>query len=643
MLWSSFTVWLLSVGGINGFVANTDVSTRQLKTSFIQPIHTQTGTRSSFAVSPTVRSSSFAKVAILGLAAASGEDYFVNAQDSDALQALFARVCADGLMTKEELQTVPLLKDLLSEEDLLKDELNDIWDAAPKFPDVEEKSAVRIDVDSFIQIYRDIDDLFDDQTEGNDAATASTLSDSTISSNKSSSPQVTNSSASTSSTTTTLLVATGADAVAAAARTPEDVDDDVMATKDEQELEAVFQTLCDQDGLISRKGVLKWDEVQKLLEDGLLGADELGDIWEKTAKYPGSNEELLDINGFLSLNVAVDDLFIFDEIDNSSSDTNSKESTSPPAMVTGEDLSPGLLFAELCDQTTLRVGMEELNRWVELQEMLGDGDLLPLELKNMYTDIAKDKETLNEEGFVTLFDTIDSLFESDDESTGATGGSETTTQTTVVGNSAKKTELLAMLDSLNSDEERLPCGIECTDGEQEVVLNIINDLQKESINMLIQKEGNIDLTDLAGTWILLFSSSATMKFNKGVSGLGGSFPNGKFGGLQQTLKANKYLTDMEYLEHIKVTPDVASFDVRINGDWELSSSISLFTGQPSTVMRVVPDRVMYGPTVTRADHWKSLGPLNSLDIAYLDDDLRVMRGNTATDNVFIFRKTGASS
>lgn len=91
--WSSFTVWLLSVGGINGFVANTNVSTRQLKTSFIQPIHTQTGTRSSFAVSPTVRSSSsFAKVAILGLAAASGEDYFVNAQDSDVSVFKFSSV-----------------------------------------------------------------------------------------------------------------------------------------------------------------------------------------------------------------------------------------------------------------------------------------------------------------------------------------------------------------------------------------------------------------------------------------------------------------------------------------------------------------------------------------------------------------------
>ena len=96
---------------------------------------------------------------------------------------------------------------------------------------------------------------------------------------------------------------------------------------------------------------------------------------------------------------------------------------------------------------------------------------------------------------------------------------------------------------------------------------------------------------------------------------------------------------MEYIERIQVNPDTASFDVRVNGDWELDKQVSLFTGQQTTVVRVVPDRVTYGPTSTRADHWKSLGQLNSLDVAYLDDDLRIMRGNTATENVFIFRKS----
>ena len=47
---------------------------------------------------------------------------------------------------------------------------------------------------------------------------------------------------------------------------------------------------------------------------------------------------------------------------------------------------------------------------------------------------------------------------------------------------------------------------------------------------------------------------------------------------------------------------------------------------------------MYPTVNMNADHWKSLGPANMLDVAYLDEDLRIMRGNTAVDNVLIFRR-----
>ena len=129
-----------------------------------------------------------------------------------------------------------------------------------------------------------------------------------------------------------------------------------------------------------------------------------------------------------------------------------------------------------------------------------------------------------------------------------------------------------------------------------------------------------------------------MKFNKGLSGLGGSFPNGKFDGLKQRLDSSKFMADVEYTERISVTPDTASFDVRVTGDWDLRQSVSLFTGDPSIVLQIEPDRVEYGPTSTRADHWKSLGPLNMLDVAYLDEDLRIMRGNTSVDTIFIFQR-----
>ena len=49
-----------------------------------------------------------------------------------------------------------------------------------------------------------------------------------------------------------------------------------------------------------------------------------------------------------------------------------------------------------------------------------------------------------------------------------------------------------------------------------------------------------------------------MKFNKGLSGLGGSFPNGKFAGLMQKLQASFFL-DVECVERINVSNPASSF------------------------------------------------------------------------------------
>ena len=60
------------------------------------------------------------------------------------------------------------------------DELQDIWNAAPKFPEVGENENSRIDVDGFVQIYRDVDDLFeddDDFVEGEDETNEQSNSD----------------------------------------------------------------------------------------------------------------------------------------------------------------------------------------------------------------------------------------------------------------------------------------------------------------------------------------------------------------------------------------------------------------------------------------------------------------------------------
>ena len=266
--------------------------------------------------------------------------------------------------------------------------------------------------------------------------------------------------------------------------------------------------------------------------------------------------------------------------------------------------------------------------------MINDGDLAVSELEELFREVKKSEMDLNkveEEGFVALCEAIDDLFDEDDDD-GEEGDG-----TTSAPRIDRKEELLDAISDLEV-EGLLPCGLEATDLEQREILSIVQEVEQATTNMVRSQLTGIQPKDLEGTWELLYSSSGAMKFNKGLSGLGGSFPNGRFGNLKQKLSATKYVSDVEYIEHIDVTPSNASFDVKVTGTWDLRTSVSLFTGEPSVVMTVQPDRVTYGPTSTRADHWKSLGPLNMLDISYLDEDLRIMRGNTSVETVFVFRR-----
>ncbi|CAB9528035.1 expressed unknown protein [Seminavis robusta] len=522
---------------------------------------------------------------ILASSASNKEIVSVEAED------IFLQNCdSDGLMTKKMVQNLDFVAEMMKEGDLIQAELDQLWEGAPKFPDSDEE---RIDVDSFVQIYRDIDDLFEDDEEEKEEKSTVSL----------------------------------------------ELQDD-SNNDDDDELKNIFQSIATDKGVLSKQALLRWKEVKSLLDDGLFDEEEFDGIWKSLPKA----DHGIGIAGFLKFNKELDNLFEFDdeEVEGGEEESAEAEVTAQVdtttiiaaeelAMIEDEDLSPAELFNALADSGGL-VGKDELKRWGELQEMLKEEDLMPLELENIYDSIAKaDENKLNKEGFLALYNKIDSLFEDEE------GDDEPAVAEPAA--SGTKEQLLATVASFNSDEERLPCGLESTELEQKYVLELVTALESESSNMVRERQGAIEMSDLAGEWELLYTSSAAMAYNKGLSGLGGSFPNGKFGGLKMKLIASKFLTDVEYTERINVTPDTASFDVSVNGSWELRSSVSIFTGEPSIALTVVPERVTYGPTSTRADHWKSLGPTNMLDVSYLDDNLRVMRGNTSTDSILIFKRT----
>jgi len=522
------------------------------------------------------------------------------AEDLQEIKDVFSKYCdEDHLIDRKTIELMQPFVDLLRDGDLLQREFDDIWEASPKFSN----DSSRVDEFSFIQIYRSVDDLFeeDDEEEGEEKRDDGNSEVSLLETQNSGDSSEENN---------------GNDAV--------------NKNELDGELLKFYKSVCNDRGLISKNVLKQWEEVQSMLEDGLLGEDEFDELFEKTAK-----DEMLDINGFYNFNVALDDLFVFEDDDDDTEELPESSATKivPRSMIIEDDLPPGVLFSQLSDEDYF-VGMDELNLWTELKDLLEDGELLPTELQEIYDKFATSSGKLTEGGFLKFYDEIDNLFEDDgdDEKKVVTVAKESQTEKLRV-----KEDLLSFLEIIREGDDE-PCGFGADESDQDQILNIVNILAQQPTNMIIQKDGNIELFDLAGNWELSYTSSSAMKFNKGLSGIGGSIPNGRFAGVKQELKATKFISDMVYKERIQVTPSSASFDVTVNGSWDLRTSVSLFTGQPSIILYVEPDRVTYGPTSTRGDHWKSLGPMNRLDLSYLDDDLRVMRGCTSADTIFIFRK-----
>jgi hypothetical protein len=422
---------------------------------------------------------------------------------------------------------------------------------------------------------------------------------------------------------------------------------------DDSELKTSFAKLAP-GGAVSKSQLRQWEEIETLIKEGMLGADEFEELWTKAV----GGADTMDFKSFEAFNLALDDLFILDdeEVEEAmeSADTEDEveeeftvaEATAPKLkpIITDTDLPPAVLFSQLADENYLVSKQDILSRWGEMRELLSDGDLTNGELDELWTEVEKAPGTndkLDEEGFLMLYDKIDELFEEEDEQGSAaamlTNGEEGK-QEPEMDLKEELLELIQDLDKLAEEEDRQPCGLDCTELEQERVLEVVGELEREPYNRVsvTGSPNAVPKEDLVGNWDLIYSSSSTMKYNEGLSGLAGGLT--KFGGVQQRLTATKYLSDVEYVEQVVGKLGGQSFEVRITGDWDLRTEVSLFTGKPSNVLSVTPDSVKYGPRSDKADHWKSLGPMNLLVLSYLDDDLRIMRGNTSTDTLFIFKR-----
>ena len=301
-----------------------------------------------------------------------------------------------------------------------------------------------------------------------------------------------------------------------------------------------------------------------------MGVDEFDELWKKAV----GNSDMMNFESFAVFNEALDDLFVLE--DDEMEEAVEEEvfaSEIPPAaskpkpIITEIDLPPAVLFSQLADENYLVSKQDIMHRWGELREMLSDGDLTSSELNEMWNELEKAPGTddkLDEERFLILYDKIDELFEDDVEVEQTSNVSVASKNDPDVQEDLKD-ELLDLIDELEKlaeDEGRQPCGLDCTELEQERVLEVVGELEREPCNRVLGG-GAVPKADLVGSWDLIYSSSSTMKYNEGLSGLAGGLT--KFGGVQQNLSATKYLSDVEYVEQVVGKLGGQSFEVRITG------------------------------------------------------------------------------
>jgi hypothetical protein len=298
---------------------------------------------------------------------------------------------------------------------------------------------------------------------------------------------------------------------------------------------------------------------------------------------------------------------------------------------------PNSLFRKLTGGGDLLTVEQMTTVWEELREMIDDEDLTVAEL----ADLCPKSQVLTQQDFETLHEKIEAMFEEEDvesdNETGATRADEADVETM----SVKDIVLRYVKDLRSNNSVRLPCGLDCDSRERELIQKGIDAMQQEPENRLFRSDGRLKSSAVMGNWNLLYTSSRTMIINKSLSGLGRSTSEKAFlKGIEMRLTGNKFLGQAEFVETFGGgdDDDDVTLNVSVVGEWVLEDGRNIFTGAPSSSLRVDPETITYGVSKNKADEWASLGPIKLLDFLYCDSDLMILRGTANTDSHFIYQR-----
>ncbi|CAM9171196.1 unnamed protein product [Laminaria digitata] len=527
------------------------------------------------------------------------------AGDGDGAEASFVELAGsvEGVVGLSELLRWSEVTELLEEGLVAREEVEQMWEGLPKAANSVEAAGVAgvekgtlINFQGFLEFDRQLSDLFEDEETGADA---------------SADEQPAAATATATATTTAAAEETAAAAAAVEAEAAVEAASKAGASVEKEAVAAAAgggdgttegkfsQLSAAKGGLLTLGDLLGWSEVSELLQDELLTSQELDSMFEGVPKAGDGSS--IDLAGFVEFARKLDDMFEDDAEDDGNtlptSPQTTTESTPPPPASSSRVVAAqsGSVASSPSKKQPLPAAATAA---AAASKDAASNAPVPLPTPPAAEAVAA-----------------------------AAGGA--------AGAAKARARLVALAEA-----EMVDCGMGCGEDKRAQML--------EALDALVAfEEGNLVAGDglgtglipaLEGEWRLLYTSSNAMEYNQGLTGLANTIPNAKFRGLRQILHADGMVFDAEYEEELSIRDESEPLVITVTSDWEVKQTSSLVTGKSSVAIAVAPKQIKYGFITVRSERWKTLRAMMLLDIAYLDDDIRIMRGQTARQNFFVFSR-----
>lgn len=380
---------------------------------------------------------------------------------------------------------------------------------------------------------------------------------------------------------------------------------------------SVFSELANKKSVLSLSDLLKWDELQDLIDESIVSTKQLIALFDSLPKDTDGDVSGISEASFLTLNSMLD--VMVDKTDGKSKSTSSSLPLNTPKSLVSTESRPLPKDAELKIGSLGNADMEKNDD--ETAELTGE----ELELLQ-----ALDKaDSLLNTGSFNDYDTL--IGDQDDP---RLVNARSILADTIPLNS-EVNEIIRNLISLSSEQKR--CGIDQPNEQDEVILRDLSQGIIDKSVKLASKDINTIRNLLVGKWKLLYTNSEMFSFYNGVTGFANVFPGAKFQDISLEYLSDGYLNEAKYLENLN-TP-LGNTLATVYCNWDLLKETSYITNENSVILRSYCTKVTAGPMTYRAEeNWKSLRTLAMNELVYIDSDFMLMRNAGALRVYFVLVK-----